>query len=182
MGEGVSTCACNCLQLGVQPGQLEVRGVPGGAPVLGLAPGCGEAAPGPLPSASRSPHIGQTAGPGSGSAPAQRGPGWGLSPLPSPRSPPHTGQLAGDSLGAPLLGGEWVGGSGSGFYSPWNILRTVPWKKREEGPGLLFCQLSPRGPSLLVPPHLDSSSSPHPRLLSPVPIASFWSSLLFASS
>lgn len=105
VGEGVSTCAWNCLQLGVWPDQLEARGVPGEVPELGLAPGCGEAALGPLRSVSRSPHTGQTAGPGNGSAPAPQGPGWGLSPLPSPRSSTHTGQPADDSLGAPLLGG-----------------------------------------------------------------------------
>lgn len=105
VGKGVSTCVWNCLQLGVQPDQLEARGVPGEGPGLGLAPGCAGAAPGPLQSASRSPHTGQTAGPGSGSAPAQQRLGWGLSPLPSPRPPTHTGHTEDDSLGAPLLGG-----------------------------------------------------------------------------
>lgn len=104
LGEGVSTCVWSCLQLGVQQDQLEARGVPGAAPELGLAPGYGEALPGPLQSACHSPRTGQTAGPGNGSAPAQQGPGWGLNPLPSSRPHTHKGQPADDSLGAPLLG------------------------------------------------------------------------------
>lgn len=104
VGEGFSTCAWNCLQLAVQPDQLEARGVPGAAPGLGLAPGCGEALQGPLQLACHFPRTGRTTGPSNGSVPAQRGPSWGLSPLPSPRPHIYTGQLADDSLGAPLLG------------------------------------------------------------------------------
>jgi hypothetical protein len=88
----------------VQPAQLEAHGVPDGAPGLGLVLGCGEAAPGPLQSVSRSLHIDQTTGPGSGSVPVQLGPGLGRSLLPSPRPPPHIGQSADDVLGAPSLG------------------------------------------------------------------------------
>lgn len=88
----------------MQPDQLEARGVPGAAPGLGLAPGCGEALQDPLQSVCHFPRIGRTTGPSNGSAPAQQGPSWGLSPLPSPRPHIYTGQLADDSLGAPLLG------------------------------------------------------------------------------
>lgn len=107
----------------MQPAQLEAHGVPGGAPELGPALGCGEAEPGPLQSVSHSLHTGQTAGPGSGSVPVQLGPGWGLSLLPSPRPPPGTGQSTGDALGGPSLG---VRGCGSDFYFLRNILRIVP--------------------------------------------------------
>lgn len=88
----------------MQSAQLEAHGVPDGAPGLGLVLGCGEAAPGPQKSVSHSLHIGQTAGPGSGSVPVRLGPGLGLSFLPSPRPPPHIGQSTDDVLGAPSLG------------------------------------------------------------------------------
>lgn len=88
----------------MQPAQLEAHGVPGEAPELGPALGCGEAGPDPLQSRSRSRRTGQTVGPGSGSVPVQLGPGWGLSPLPSPRPPPCTGQPTAGARGAPLLG------------------------------------------------------------------------------
>lgn len=146
----------NCLQLGVEPDQLEGHGVPGEAPEPGLAPGCGEAVLSPLQSASHSPHTGQTAGPGNGSVLAQQDPGWGLSPLPSPRPPTHTGQPEDDSLGTPLL--EWVRGSDSGSYSPWNILRTGSWKNRRKVWG--SCSAVQLRDSR-THPHLDSSSSPH---------------------
>lgn len=109
----------------MQPAQLEARGVPDGAPGLGLVLGCGEAEPGPLQSVSHSLHIDQTAGPGSGSVLVGLGPGLGLSLLPSPRPPPHTGQPADDALGAPSLG-LWARGSGSDVYVLWDILKIVP--------------------------------------------------------
>lgn len=158
-----------CLSLGVQAGQLEAHAVPGAAPELGLAPGCGEAWPGPLRSACHSPRTGRTAGPGNGSAPAQRGPGWGPTPRPSSRPHTHIGPPAGDWLGASSWGGTgkrlWL------FYSPRNILRTGPWKSREEGSGLLPCcsAQGQRGP-------LAARSAPPPASLLPA-MASSWSSL-----
>lgn len=164
-GRWVSTCVWNCLQLGMHPDQQEARGVPGEGPELGLVPGCGGAWLGPLRSVSHSPHTDQTTGPGNGSVPAQQAPGRGLSPPPGPRPPTHTGQPAGDSLGAPLLG-DRLRGSGSGFYSPWcNILRTVPWKNKEEGAGAPAMSLH----SSYHPPTQYSSSptrSPFPRFAS----------------
>lgn len=58
---GGHTCVWHCLQLGVAH-DWEAHGVPGEAPVLGLAPDCGEGGPGPLRLASHSLHIGQTIG------------------------------------------------------------------------------------------------------------------------
>lgn len=109
MGEGVSTCGWNSLQQGLQCGPREARRVPGAAPEPGPAPDCAEAWRGPLQTACRSPRTGQTAGPGNGSAPAQQGPGQGLSPLPSPRLRTHIWPPADDSLGAPLSGGAGQG-------------------------------------------------------------------------
>lgn len=164
-GEGVSTYVCRCLARGVQAGQLEARAVPGAAPALGRAPGCGGAWPGHPRSACRSPRTGQTAGPGSGSAPAPQGPGWGPSPLPSSRPHTHTSQPAGDSSGAP-----WLGGTGQRLW--FQLL--VPPEHAEDGalegqggrvaaPALLLGS-GPEG----TPP---SSRSPHSRLLSPSPLS-----------
>ena len=174
-GRWVSTCVWNCLQLGVHPYQQEARGVPGEGPELGLVPGCGGAWPGPLRSASRSPHRDQTAGPGNGSVPAQQGPGRGLSPPPSPRPPTHIGQPADDSLGAPFLGGQ--------AQRLWFRLLCPLVEHPEEcalegggGRGWGSC----REPILLTPHHSPIQRQPHSLTLPPHGL--LLSSLFFTSS
>lgn len=171
VGEGFSTCAWNCLQLAVQPDQLEARGVPGAAPGLGLAPGCGEALQGPLQLACHFPRTGRTTGPSNGSVPAQRGPSWGLSPLPSPRPHIYTGQLADDSLGAPLLGET---GQRLWFQLLFPPEHSEDCALEEQGRRGGVPALSSSGPEGIphswYNPHLKSSSISHSSLLLPSPL------------
>lgn len=133
-GDGLSTCVWNCLQLGMHPDQQEARGVPGEGPEL-PSPRLWRSLARPLRSVSHSPHTDQTTGPGNGSAPAQQAPGRGLSPPPPAQGHPHTQASQQVTHWGPHYWGTGLEALVPALF-PWcNILRTVPWKNKEEGVG-----------------------------------------------